>query len=119
MTPKRWTRIGELFAAALKIEPAKRGSWLLTACGGDAKLHAELARLLDQDERATRERFLSAPDSTTRASELTGSWRSLRIRNGDSGQAARTPDDSHAPSRHGRVLEVQGLGLQRKPVVFH
>jgi hypothetical protein len=100
MTPKRWTRIGELFAAALKIEPAKRGSWLLTACGGDAKLHAELARLLDQDERATRERFLSAPDSTTRASELTGSWRSH-----DGHTTPHVPTSAEADAADARPLE--------------
>jgi hypothetical protein len=35
MTAERWRRIGELFEAAVRIDPAEREAWLRAACGGD------------------------------------------------------------------------------------
>ena len=46
MTPKRWRQIGELFDAAVKIDPAERESWLRAACAGDDDLRAQVSRLL-------------------------------------------------------------------------
>jgi hypothetical protein len=62
MTPERWKRIDELFAGVLRIEPCERQAWLVAACGDDQRLRAEVARLLDQDERAAREGFLTTPE---------------------------------------------------------
>jgi serine/threonine-protein kinase len=64
MTPERWPRIKALFDAALRIDPPDREDWLRRACDDDVR--EEVARLLDNDERASRERFLtikSAPPS--------------------------------------------------------
>jgi eukaryotic-like serine/threonine-protein kinase len=74
MTPERWRRIDELFAGALRLDPAARDAWLREACGDDEGLRAEVARLLDQDEKATRDRFLITPEPPGRAPEQTGSW---------------------------------------------
>jgi len=74
MTPERWRRIEELFAAALRIDPAVREAWLDDACGDDEGLRAELTRLLDQDAQAIREKSLTAPEPPGRALEQTESW---------------------------------------------
>src|SRR5262249_13857318 len=74
MTPRRWRRIDELFAGALRIDPAGREAWLRAACGDDEGLRAEVARLLDQDQKASRDRFLTAPEPSGRAPDRTVSW---------------------------------------------
>jgi eukaryotic-like serine/threonine-protein kinase len=74
MTPERWKRIDELFAAALRIEPAEREAWLRRASGDDERLRAEVARLLDQDERAARDEFPATPGPPGPATDPTGSW---------------------------------------------
>jgi hypothetical protein len=61
MTPERWRQIGELFKAAVRIDPAGREAWLRAACGGDDELRAEVTRLLAHDERADRVGFLTPP----------------------------------------------------------
>jgi len=43
---ERWSRLKELFAAALDLPRAERDAFLLEACGPDAELRAELAELL-------------------------------------------------------------------------
>ncbi len=74
MTPERWQQIGELFKAAVRIDPAGREAWLRAACGGDDDLRAQVARLLAQDERADRVRFLTPPEATAPPPEPTTSW---------------------------------------------
>ena len=43
---ERWSRLKELFAAALDLPRAERDAFVLEACGTDAELRAELAELL-------------------------------------------------------------------------
>jgi tRNA A-37 threonylcarbamoyl transferase component Bud32 len=74
MTPERWQQIGELFKAAVRIDPAGREVWLRAACGGDDDLRAEIARLLAQDERVDRIGFLTPPEPTAAPPEPTASW---------------------------------------------
>src|SRR3954453_19033947 len=74
MTPERWRRIETLFGGALRIDRAERGTWLLRACGDDEGLRAEVARLLDQDEWAERDRFFSPPDRPRGDLDATVSW---------------------------------------------
>jgi serine/threonine-protein kinase len=64
MTLERWRQIGELFEAALRVEPDGRDAWLHAACRGDDELRAEIGRLLDHDERANRTGLLSPPEAT-------------------------------------------------------
>ena len=64
MTPERWRQIGDLFDAAVRIDPAGREAWLRAACGGDDDLRAEVGRLLAQDERADRDGLLTPPGET-------------------------------------------------------
>ncbi len=61
MTPERWRQIDDLFAAAVRLDPAERGDWLRRTCGHDDDLCAEVARLLAQDEAAAHDGFLSPP----------------------------------------------------------
>jgi len=59
MTPERWRRLKGLFGEALEVEPAERGAWAETACGGDEPLCAELAALLASHQGAGA--FLETP----------------------------------------------------------
>ena len=81
MTPERWRQIGDLFDAAVRLEPAQREAWLRCACGEDEDLRAEVSRLLTQDERADGDGFLTPPES---AGEVSGS-------DGDLAPARRSP----------------------------
>jgi serine/threonine-protein kinase len=74
MTPERWRRIDELFESALRIDPGERETWLREACGDDHDLRTEVLRLLEHDNRAGRDGFLTPPDATGRTSAQTGSW---------------------------------------------
>jgi eukaryotic-like serine/threonine-protein kinase len=73
MTPKRWQQIGDLFKAAVRIDPAGREAWLRAACGGDDELRAEVTRLLAHDKRADRVGFLTPPGPIGPPSDQTGS----------------------------------------------
>jgi len=46
VTPARWSRIKEVFSAALETPESERPRLLELACGGDADLRAEVERLL-------------------------------------------------------------------------
>jgi eukaryotic-like serine/threonine-protein kinase len=74
MTPERWRRIDDLFDASLRLDPADREAWLRGACSDDDGLWVEVTRLLDQDERAARDGFLTAPEPPVRARDNVGSW---------------------------------------------
>jgi len=50
MTPQRWTRMKEIFGAALEQPEGKRAAFLDSACGGDAVLRAEVEGLLAGNE---------------------------------------------------------------------
>ena len=52
MTPACWRRIDELFAGAIRSDPAGLASWPRLACGGDEDLHAQIGHILDDDHRA-------------------------------------------------------------------
>jgi serine/threonine-protein kinase len=49
MTPERWLKIKELFAAASKHEPHDRSAFLNEACRGDEQLQCEVLLLLDHE----------------------------------------------------------------------
>ena len=66
MTPDQWRRVSDLFEAALRLDPAEREAWLERACGRDAQLRAEVARLLAHDERVNQDLFLSPPEVPVR-----------------------------------------------------
>jgi hypothetical protein len=54
MTPARWRRIEELFAGAIRIDPAGLASWPRLACGSDEDLHAQIGHILDVDQGGRR-----------------------------------------------------------------
>jgi serine/threonine-protein kinase len=74
MTPERWQQIGALFDMASRTDPAERESWLRAACGADDDLRAEVSHLLDQDERADRDRLLTPPSAISAPADGTASW---------------------------------------------
>jgi serine/threonine-protein kinase len=74
MTAERWQEIGELFAAAVRIDPAERESWRRAACGGDDELRGEVDRLLAQDDRAERDRLFTPAAATDPPADGTASW---------------------------------------------
>jgi serine/threonine-protein kinase len=74
MTPERWRQVGDLFEAAVRIDPAGREAWLRDTCSGDDALRAEVRRLLAQDERADQNGFLTPPSATDSPAGRTGSW---------------------------------------------
>jgi eukaryotic-like serine/threonine-protein kinase len=74
MTPERWRQIGDLFDAAVRIDPAGREAWLRASCGGDDDLRAEVSCLLAQDERADRDGLLTLPGAKGPSPDRTGSW---------------------------------------------
>ena len=49
---EHWTRVKELFEAAVDLEPNERIALLEKECGGDDTLRAEIESLLQADERS-------------------------------------------------------------------
>src|SRR5205807_32167 len=54
MTPARWRWIEELFAGAIRSDPAGLASWPRLACVSDVDLHAQIGHILDVDQGAER-----------------------------------------------------------------
>jgi len=52
VTPERWVRVREIFAAALAEPPDRRSAFLEVACAGDLELHAEATALLASHREA-------------------------------------------------------------------
>jgi eukaryotic-like serine/threonine-protein kinase len=95
MTSERRRHIDALFAESLRVDPAERQAWLLKACGDDERLRTEVSRLLDQDEKASQERFLMAPEPSARVPDETGSWHS---------------HGGHSPPREPELSDHAGAG---------
>lgn len=52
MTPERWSRLGDLFEAALQRQRQDRSAFLEQACAGDDELRTEVASLIEAYESA-------------------------------------------------------------------
>jgi tetratricopeptide (TPR) repeat protein len=48
LTPERWSRLDDLFTAALDLPPAQRDAFVTREAGSDPELHAELRGMLAQ-----------------------------------------------------------------------
>lgn len=59
MDPLRWSKVKEIFAAALELEPSKRAGFVAEACGDDADLRAEVSSLLEAHH--TSDDFIESP----------------------------------------------------------
>ncbi len=94
MTPERWTRVKEVFGAALERRTRDRAALVADACGDDDEVRLEVERLLDQHTRATA--FLEIPAAAHTPSDPVSS----------------TTPGSGCPDRIGpyRVLEALGEG---------
>jgi TolB-like protein/tetratricopeptide (TPR) repeat protein len=60
MTPERWRKVQEVFAAATECEPESRDAFLAEACGDDAALLNEVESLIHSLDRASSG-FLASP----------------------------------------------------------
>ncbi len=93
MTPEQYQRVGELYHAALELEPAAREGFLNRVCGDDATLRREVDSLLSASDKART--YFAAP-----ATEV----------------AAGLVDEQSHPSlvgqslNHYRVLSLLGAG---------
>ena len=47
MTPEQWSRVKDIFNAALEQEPDRRGTFVADASAGDDSVRAEVERLLE------------------------------------------------------------------------
>jgi eukaryotic-like serine/threonine-protein kinase len=56
---RNWSRIKALFAEAVEIDPAIRGSWLEERCRDNSEMGREVASLLEHDDSS--DRFLETP----------------------------------------------------------
>jgi len=52
MTPERWEQVGQLYQAALELQPGERTSFLRQACGEDESLCREVESLLAAEQEA-------------------------------------------------------------------
>jgi len=71
-----WTRIKQLFGAALELEPAQRPDFLLASCGDDAALRAEVESLLESHDGADNflESGVGAEWRPATGSDMTGQY---------------------------------------------
>jgi len=60
VTPERWSKVREVFDAAVALEPARRAAFLNEACAGDSVLRREVESLLASAE-GTPSSFLESP----------------------------------------------------------
>jgi len=91
--PETWSRVKEIFSAALERDPAARSAWLDEACAGDAALRAEVESLLAAHAQPN---VLSNPAWPGGASAAGGS--------------AVTPPEDIGPYRFVRKLGEGGMG---------
>src|SRR5262245_38917456 len=111
MTSQRWQQIGDLFDAAGRLEPGKRDEWLHSACAGDDDLRAEVARLLNLDERADLEGLLTPPPTAPSTAETTVTW-IPRV-------AGRLMPRGDRPSHNNEAMPVGGVDEFRpRPALF-
>jgi tetratricopeptide (TPR) repeat protein/tRNA A-37 threonylcarbamoyl transferase component Bud32 len=81
VTPERWRRVKEIFAAASEMDPARVEAYLDEACAGDAPLRAEVASLLGA--HTAEDAIVDRPAAAHAARDLLGTgedrWLGRRI----------------------------------------
>ncbi|HEY7728734.1 MAG TPA: serine/threonine protein kinase, partial [Candidatus Eisenbacteria bacterium] len=84
---ERWTKVGEIFDAALQLPPDRRAEFLREACGGDRDLETDVRSLLASHEMAGgfleaggTEPGISPPAvaAIPAAGQIVGSWKVVR-----------------------------------------
>src|SRR5262245_52533669 len=94
MTPERWARAQEVFAAALERPAESRGAYLRAACGSDEELRREVESLLASHEEISSE-FLKPSAGVLRleAGTRLGTYEIVgRIGSGGMGEVYRARD---------------------------
>ncbi|MGH9722309.1 MAG: protein kinase domain-containing protein [Bryobacteraceae bacterium] len=120
MTPERWKRIGELFDAALEVEPEGRAVWIEAQCAGDPAMRAEVEALLAADAKgpellntAISEEVRSIHEGAGRTGQLAGAYEILsKLGSGGMGTVylARRADDVFR--KEVAVKIVRGIGSE-------
>ncbi|MFL6230342.1 MAG: protein kinase domain-containing protein [Pyrinomonadaceae bacterium] len=70
MTPERYRHIGDLYHAAMELEPGRRDAFIDEASGGDESLRREVASLIASAERAGS--FIESPAIKLAAALIAG-----------------------------------------------
>ena len=89
MNPDRYRQAGELFDAALALEPRARAAFLARSCGADSALRAEVESLLDAHQQtgsfideppaAVAAEVMAKRDARARAGQQVGRYRIVRL----------------------------------------
>jgi WD40 repeat protein/tRNA A-37 threonylcarbamoyl transferase component Bud32 len=64
MNPEHETRVHDIFELLLRCDPPGRAARIDELCGGDAALRTAVERLLADDQRASRDHFLTLAENT-------------------------------------------------------
>src|SRR3954447_18259138 len=105
MTPARWRRIEELFAGAIRSDPAGLATWPRLARGSDEDLHAQIGHILDVDQVAERRGAMRPQEPPDRGLEAVAAWPSPARRS----VAGLTSRSARGPADHGQpVLRDRG-----------
>src|SRR5688572_20162106 len=70
MTPERHRKAGQLYHAAIEVEPGARAAFLDGACGGDEELRRDAERLLTAHDKVGN--YFAAPALEVAAGLLAG-----------------------------------------------
>src|SRR5262249_52582606 len=100
MTPDRYRQIGELYHAALGVEPGKRAGFLKDNCGNDEDLRREVESLLAAHQQARG--FISRPALETGDDENRTTPRTLN--NSAGGYSGTRDSGPHLPSSAGSTM---------------
>jgi tetratricopeptide (TPR) repeat protein len=102
----RWSRLEELFHAALEREPAERAEFLRAECGSDGELRARLERLLDSHARSPG--FLEPPAVPPLEGRQLGEFQLVRLL-GAGGMGAVYEAEQSSPRRRLALKVVRAL----------
>ena len=75
MADEKWKKVREIFDAALRVEAEERREFVISACGGDRQLRAEVESLLSSLDSA--ESFMESPAVATVAEAFSGNDKKL------------------------------------------
>src|SRR4051812_14229242 len=101
MTPARWRRIAELFAGAIRSDPAGLATWPRLARGSDEDLHAQIGHILDVDQGASGFGSMRPQEPPDRGLEAVAAWPALARRSSRGSPRRSTspgPDRPAAPA---------------------